>query len=44
MFRCKYLYRELLLSRSMIGTKKNHMRKLQVFEKAFRTKVFAKIN
>lgn len=44
MFRCKYLYRELLLSRSILATKKDHMKKLYVFEEAFRSQSFKKIN
>jgi hypothetical protein len=44
MFECKYLYRDLLLSRSILPTKKIHMRKLPVFEEAFRAQKFTKIN
>jgi hypothetical protein len=44
MFRCRYLYRELLLSRSDPETKKIHQRKLHVFEEAFYSKSFTKIN
>jgi hypothetical protein len=44
MFKCRYLYRELLLSRSDPETKKIHQRKLCVFEEAFESKSFTRIN
>lgn len=44
MFKCKFLYRELMLSRSCLNAKKVHQRKLYVFEDAFRTKTFPRIN
>lgn len=44
MFASRYLFRELMLSRSHVETKKIHQRKINVFERAFRTKVFDKIN
>ena len=44
MFKCRYLYRELLLSRSDRETKKIHQRKLYVFEEAFDSKSFTRIN
>ncbi len=44
MFRCKYLYRDLLLSRSDPYTKKIHQRKVHVFEDAFKAQSFTRIN
>lgn len=44
MFAEKYLYRALMLSRSELTAKKNHVGKLEVFEEAFRTKQFKSIN
>jgi hypothetical protein len=44
MFKCRFLYREMLLSRSDPETKKIHQRKLYVFEEAFLSKSFTRIN
>lgn len=40
MFKCRYLYRELMLSRSGLKAKRIHQKKLYVFEDAFRAKKF----
>jgi hypothetical protein len=44
MFKCRYLYRELMLSRSGLKAKRVHQRKLYVFEDAFENKIFPRIN
>lgn len=36
----KVLYRELMISRSSLRARKIHMQKLDVFQRAFREKVF----
>jgi hypothetical protein len=43
-FKTKVLYRELMLSRSSLTARKTHMKKLAVFEDAFLSKEFTKIN
>jgi len=43
-FRTRYLYRELMLSRSSLKARKVHIKKIHVFENAFITKEFNKIN
>ena len=43
-FRTKVLYRELMISRSSLKARRIHMKKLYVFEEAFLTKEFSKIN
>lgn len=40
----KVLYRELMISRSSLRARIIHMQKLDVFERAFRGKVFDRIN
>jgi hypothetical protein len=44
LFERRILYRELMLSRSTIGAKEIHVRKIYVFERAFKTKCFKHIN
>ena len=44
MFKCRHLYRELMLSRSGLKAKKVHQSKLYVFEDAFRTRIFPRVN
>jgi hypothetical protein len=44
MFRKRYLYRAMMLSRSENKSRVDHLRKLPVFEESFRTKIFERIN
>lgn len=44
MFSSKYLYRSMMLSRSELAAKKNHEKKIDVLEEAFRSQTFLKIN
>ena len=44
MFKSRVLYRELMISRCYHGARTVHHEKLHLFEKAFRSKVFDKIN
>ena len=43
-FKTKVLFRELMLSRSSLKARRIHMKKLSVFEEAFLSKEFNKIN
>jgi hypothetical protein len=44
MFACKQLYRDMMLARSTPAAKKIHVKKIPVFEEAFNTKNFTRIN
>jgi hypothetical protein len=44
MFASRYLHRAMMLSRSELLAKRNHSKKIAVFEEAFRSKKFTNIN
>lgn len=44
MFAERFLYRAMMLSRAEWKSKKKHVKKVELFERAFETKVFEKIN